>query len=103
MIEELSNQYPDVPLKINGYIRENLDISTMDVCTIFSNVLENAFEAAVKSEERAICITFREMNNKWMTVVENSFANPISFKGDNVISTKRTQNEVIREGWKEVL
>ena len=43
-----------VSLHIKGQLPEECYIDAFDLCTIFSNLLSNAFEAAKKSEEKCI-------------------------------------------------
>lgn len=54
ILNDLSAKYSDVTLKCSGHFYDNMDISSFDLCTIFFNILKNAFEAAEKTEEKKI-------------------------------------------------
>jgi len=56
-----------------GMLPENLQMTTLDLCTLFSNLLDNAIEASEKVEKSGfIKLAIRTYNNEVMILLENS-------------------------------
>lgn len=67
-------------------------LSTVDVCTIFFNLFDNAIEAASKCEEnRYICIKSNETAGIFMVVLENSMSGTLQSNGRFFKSTKNEE------------
>lgn len=62
MIDAIINQYymkakqNGVNMKVEGKFPVNCGIEAYDLCTIFSNVLSNAYEAAMEAEDKYISL-----------------------------------------------
>lgn len=70
---DYASRFPVVELEWDGLIPDELKISRVDVCTIFSNVLSNAFENAVKSEtEKKVKVMIHTVNNSMIITVRNN-------------------------------
>ena len=54
IIGDLAAKWPEVDVKIFGTLPEASGISDMDLCTVLSNLLTNAFEAARECEDRTV-------------------------------------------------
>ena len=78
IVDAIINQYymkakeNGVDMKVEGKIPVDCAIETYDLCTIFSNVLSNAYEAAVKTEEKYISLTCGYTERNIIITVENS-------------------------------
>ena len=63
IINDLSTKHPDTVIDWTGSIPSDITLNSMDLCTVFANVLSNAFEASklinvyVKVLETAMYIT----------------------------------------------
>lgn len=64
----------EVDFKCEGLFPEKLKICMMDTCTIFSNLIINAFEAAIKSQEvRFVTISIKRINEFHLITLKNSY------------------------------
>ncbi|MGL5328701.1 MAG: ATP-binding protein [Peptostreptococcaceae bacterium] len=74
---------------INNFDKCNF-IDTMDICSIFSNVLDNAIEAClkVKNLEKVIIIRGTIVNGFFVVRIENTKENEVSIK-NNIIKTDK--------------
>lgn len=83
------SRFPDAELEWNGLIPEKLNISNVDICTVFSNILANAFENAVKSEtEKKVAVIIQTVNNSMIITVKNNIGAPVIRK-DGVFETTK--------------
>ncbi len=86
---DCASRFPDAELEWNGMIPEELMISKVDICTIFSNVLSNAFENAVLSEnEKTVNVKIETLRNNMIVTVANSLGGPVKMK-DGVFETSK--------------
>lgn len=65
----------EVNMEVKGWFPEDCEIDAYDSCTIFSNVLRNALEAAEETEEKTISVECRYNDRNVIIVVRNSFNN----------------------------
>ena len=87
ILNDLIARYKDVHYEVRGKIPPNLAISSMDICTIFSNLFENAFYAANSSVNKNVEICFRFIKNNMFCSVVNSADSPVIIK-DNIPTSK---------------
>lgn len=74
---------------VNVEFPENTGILPNDMCTILSNLLDNAIEAAEKVEgEKTISLTIRRINHFIMIKVTNPYLGERNWKGDVLATTK---------------
>ncbi len=59
ILNDSVNKYPAVEYEIEGKMPNETALSNMDICTIFSNLFDNAFSAAAKSEKKLVTVSFR--------------------------------------------
>lgn len=67
-------------------------ISTMDLCSIFGNALDNAIESVLKiddHEKRLIKIAVFAQNELLLIRIENFFLNPLEIYNGNFLTTKK--------------
>lgn len=88
IIDEMISNYEDVNFTKKGYVPDNLSISASDVCTIFSNILKNAFEAAEKTEEKNVSLFIGEKNKGILITLSNSTSSVPVLKDGRYISSK---------------
>lgn len=82
------SKYPEVTLEWNGLIPNELKISRVDVCTIFSNILGNAFESAVNSEGKRVNVIAETVTNNMIVTVSNDIGAPVVIKDGLFESSK---------------
>lgn len=68
---DISNKYKNIPLNWSGQLPDSLSISSMDLCTIFSNLLKNAFEASDKSNLKYVNVSIRRLESNLFITIEN--------------------------------
>jgi len=74
IIQDCVNRYPETEFTVSGLLPEKLNINDIDICTIFSNLLENAFYAADNSQKRKyVKIDLKVKNSFLYAVIENSY------------------------------
>ena len=79
IIDAMLNQYAyqankeGIEMKVSGRIPNNLNISTFDLCTIFSNLLQNAIEAASKCKSGKIYVLCQHYKGNLLLTIQNDF------------------------------
>ena len=81
----------NIKLKLTGKMTKNCNIDMFDLCTIISNLLDNAIEAVVKVDknDRYIDITFRYDDLMLYFNVRNPYIGELHIS-QNVIVTKKS-------------
>ena len=67
-------------------------MAPMDICTIFSNALDNAIEACEKNnhlEQKVMSVKARKIRNFLTITFENSSTENLMMENDEIISTKQ--------------
>lgn len=84
---DISKKFPEVHLQWTGMIPEELQISSLDICTIFYNLLSNAFEAVQRNQENEVDVNIRFMESAMMLTIRNPIRQePQMAHGDFVTS-----------------
>lgn len=78
-----------IDITVKGMLPNGCRISAYDLCTIFSNLLSNAIEAAEKSEEKRIKIECRYTDNNIVIIAENTFKDEGQFRHSKIVTTKK--------------
>lgn len=71
IVNDISKKFPEVDLQWTGMIPEELQISSLDICTIFYNLLTNAFEAVQKGKEHGVEVNIRFMESAMIVTIIN--------------------------------
>lgn len=109
IVNDISSKYPGVVLEWKGIMPDSLRLSDMDVCVIFSNLLENAFCAAascesgyvrveVKTAASAIKVTVRNNMSKKPVMSDGKFITSKSDKHDHGFGTMNVRRCVDANG-----
>lgn len=78
-VDAIINQYyaraeqSGVTMEVKGRFPVDCNIDTYDLCTIFSNVLSNALEAALETEEKYVSLECRHNDKSIIISVVNSY------------------------------
>lgn len=94
IVDAIINQYyakalqNDIKMEVKGRFPEHCDIDAYDICTIFSNVLSNAFEAASETKEKMMSVECRYTDRNLIIVVKNSFDNA-GQNGNALLKTRK--------------
>lgn len=95
IVDAIINQYYEkaqqsgITMEVRGRFPEECAIDAYDLCTIFSNVLSNALEAAIETEEKTISLECRYNDKNIIIVVRNSY----NSEQQNGTSQWRTRKE----------
>ena len=79
----------NISLRIAGNMPQNCQVEAFDLCTIFSNLLQNALEATVRSEEKYIELSIRFEEDMIFIRERNSFCGELQWNGDEILTSKR--------------
>lgn len=77
-----------VKMKVSGVLPTECRIDAYDLCTIFSNVLSNAIEAASKSKKKQIYLDCRYNDENIIINIRNTYKDNGQFKNKNLVTTK---------------
>ena len=87
MVDAIINQYyakakeNGITMTVEGKFPVDCAIEAYDLCTIFSNVLSNAYEAAMETEEKLISLVCGYTERNIIITVENSSHKELSGSG----------------------
>lgn len=70
---DISGKFPDVQLQWIGMIPEELSISSLDICTIFYNLLSNAFEAVPGESKGGVEVAIKFLESTMMVSIRNPY------------------------------
>lgn len=89
ILSDLMNQYltQNIVLSWYGFIPDT-QIENIDLCGLFSNLLKNAFEAAVQCSNKTIDITTTQYDNAFFIKIVNACQNNVEIIGDRLITSK---------------
>lgn len=94
IVDAVVNQYYSnaiqnrIDMEVKGIFPKECCIDAYDLCTIFSNVLSNAYEATIKAQEKKIILECRYNEKKIIFTVTNTYKNEGQFEGDKFITSK---------------
>lgn len=72
-----------------GKLTEKMPLEMFDITTLMGNILQNAVEAAIKTDVPRICVEFVEHKKEIFIVVSNSAAKRINTKTDFFMTSKK--------------
>lgn len=88
IIGDLTARWPEVEIKVFGTVPDACAIPDMDVCTIFSNLLTNAFEAASACEDKTVRLHIKFLGPNLLISVQNPVRVPPVIVNESVATTK---------------
>lgn len=82
-----------IKIQVDGEFK-GITISAMELCTIFSNLLDNAIEAAksVRETDREISVSAKKTGSFWLLTVKNNTAFQVEIS-DRIKTTKQNKKE----------
>lgn len=72
ILSDLSSQFEDVNVDWIGKVPE-LSLETMDICSLFYNLLKNAFEAAHRVDDKTVHVIIKLQESNLLVVIINSY------------------------------
>lgn len=89
IVNDMCAKYPSVVLDWQGFLPVETRLSDMDMCTIFSNLLENAFYAASRCEvEGKVDVTVKTVAGALSIIIENDMAGAIKEDKGKLLTQK---------------
>lgn len=88
ILNDVVEKYSDVNFKVEGRLAQNLKLSHMDLCTIFSNLFDNAFAAAINSENKYVEITFKFVGHNLFCEIKNSVSHKVEIVNNKLQTDK---------------
>ena len=79
-------------MKIDVQISNHLSVQKLDLCTILSNLCDNAIEASVSVADPLIQIQLKEIKGYLSLTVKNRTEEDVLKKNPSFITTKKDQN-----------
>lgn len=89
----IANNY-NISINCKANVNENIIISDIDICVILGNILENAIESCIKTDDKNkfLRIYINQIKNQLYISVQNSAKEDINFNEKNYISSKRGEH-----------
>lgn len=88
------NKNDNIKVIWKGYLPENLHISYMDLCTIFSNLLTNAIEAVKRIhliDSKKVEVIIKSLNTNLVIQISNPVSEKIVISNNRLITTKKNK------------
>lgn len=82
----------NVNMEVKGRFPSDCKIDAYDLCTIFSNILSNALEAAVEAKEKWISVECRYTDDNILVEVKNTFDNKNTARNGKMRTHKKDAN-----------
>ena len=91
MLNRAKENLSKVEYKVN--IPKEIEIRPFDLNVIFGNLLENAIQAAEKSEEKWLSLRVQYKKGMLFIETKNSYAHSLNKKGDHYLTTKENSRD----------
>ena len=78
-----------ITITVNGSFPRECKIDAYDLCTIFSNILSNALEAARQAPEKRIALSCRYTSSNIIIIIKNTFMNVGQFDRKQIQTSKQ--------------
>lgn len=88
ILNDSVNKYPSVEYEIEGKMPNETALSNMDICTIFSNLFDNAFSAAAKSDKKLVTVSFRFIGENFFCRVTNTVDRKVNVLNNMLVTEK---------------
>lgn len=88
ILADLSEQFPDVIIEWIGKMPQ-LSIASMDICTLFYNLLKNAFESAHRVSDKSVKVIIKMQGTNLMIIVTDYYDNLKQDNDSKYLTTKR--------------
>ena len=90
IVNDIKEKYADVSLSWEGVVPGKMNMNDMDICIIFSNILENAMAAASKcKEEKTVDVSIGQFAGSLVITVVNTKSEDVREKSGRFITSKK--------------
>lgn len=88
ILNDIADKYPSVGYEVEGKLSNEISMCSMDLCTIFYNLFENAFAAADKCDKRSVRVSFKYIGCNLFCRIENSAPYNVSISNNRLVTEK---------------
>lgn len=89
IVNDMCAKYPEVTLNWEGFLPVEVALSDMDLCTVFSNLLENAFYAAAQfSTGGSVDVTVKSVASALSVIIENDTVGVVEEEKGRLLTQK---------------
>ncbi len=88
ILNDIADKYSSVKYEIEGKLSNEISVCSMDLCTIFYNLFENAFAAADKSDKKSVIVSFKYIGCNLFCRIENSTLHNVSILNNRLVTEK---------------
>lgn len=88
IVADLSEEFSDVKVEWIGKV-PLLSLESMDICTLFYNLLKNSFESADKVAEKTIKVIIKKQGSHLVIITSNYYDDLRWDENDRYLSTKK--------------
>ena len=85
---DIMEKHSSVRLEWEGHLPDKIKLSDMDICVIFSNILDNAFAAAAKCNSGSVKVRAAAAGSSLMITVINDIIEPIELRDSKLVTSK---------------
>lgn len=89
IVNDISGKFPEVHLQWTGMVTEELHLSSSDLCTVFYNLLLNAFEAVRENGESRVEVDIKFMESTMMITIRNPIRQTPQLVDGDFVTSKR--------------
>jgi signal transduction histidine kinase len=89
----------NIDLQIKIFVPPELNIETSDVVTIFGNLLDNAFDAAARVEEKMIRLRVEATKGNLFIKIDNTFDGIVNYTDGTIIATRKDKDKHNSHGY----
>ena len=88
ILNDIQSKHSDVKVDWTGMLGADIKIENIDLCTIFSNLLSNAFESAGSSKDKFVSVSVKFLGTSLFVHIENSCDKEPLIENGHLLTTK---------------
>lgn len=88
ILNDIADKYSSVKYEIEGKLLNEISMCSMDLCTIFYNLFENAFAAADESDKKSVKVSFKYIGCNLFCRIENSTSHNVTVSNNRLVTEK---------------
>lgn len=92
ILKDVADKHSEVSVEIIGKLPTSIRLDNTDVCTIFYNLFDNAFAAALSSEKKSVDISVKLLGENLFFIIKNTVLHKVEIE-NNVLKTEKQDKE----------
>ena len=90
IVNDIAGKYSNVDFQIHGMMSEETRITGPEICTIFSNILDNAFAAASECPDGgSVHLTLKTVGSSFFITTVNTLVTPVCSSARRLLTHKK--------------